>query len=95
MTAAALLETLVSFATVSRDSNLALIRFIEDYLDQHGVSYQRIENDDGTKANLLARIGPAVEGGVVLSGHTDVVPVEGQPWSTDPFTLVDKGDGRL
>ncbi|GGY00724.1 acetylornithine deacetylase [Litchfieldella qijiaojingensis] len=94
-TPAQLLETLVSFATVSRDSNLELIRFIEGYLDEHGVPHQRIENDDHTKANLLARIGPKVEGGVVLSGHTDVVPVDGQPWSTDPFTLVDKGDGRL
>lgn len=90
-----LLETLVGFATVSRDSNLELIRFIEGYLDEHGVPHQRIENDDRTKANLLARIGPRVEGGVVLSGHTDVVPVDGQPWSSDPFTLVDKGDGRL
>ncbi|EPC02743.1 acetylornithine deacetylase [Litchfieldella anticariensis FP35 = DSM 16096] len=94
-TPAQLLETLVGFATVSRDSNLELIRFIEGYLDEYGVPHQRIENDDGTKANLLARIGPKVEGGVVLSGHTDVVPVDGQPWSTDPFTLVDKGDGRL
>ncbi|MFC3282216.1 acetylornithine deacetylase [Litchfieldella rifensis] len=94
-TPAQLLETLVGFATVSRDSNLELIRFLEGYLDEHGVPHQRIENDDGTKANLLARIGPKVEGGVVLSGHTDVVPVDGQPWSSDPFTLVDKGDGRL
>ncbi|WP_192035078.1 acetylornithine deacetylase [Halomonas sp. YLGW01] len=95
MTATALLETLVGFATVSRDSNLELIRFIEGYLDDYGVPYRRIENDDGSKANLLARIGPQVEGGVVLSGHTDVVPVEGQPWSSDPFTLRDGGDGRL
>lgn len=95
MTATALLETLVGFATVSRDSNLELIGFIESYLDGYGVPYQRIENDDGSKANLLARIGPAVEGGVVLSGHTDVVPVDGQPWTTDPFTLRDGDDGRL
>ncbi|APE31597.1 acetylornithine deacetylase (ArgE) [Halomonas aestuarii] len=95
MTAATLLERLVGFPTVSRDSNLDLIAFVEGYLDEHGVEHWRIESDDGRKANLLARIGPAVEGGVVLSGHTDVVPVDGQPWSTDPFTLVDKGDGRL
>lgn len=94
-TPAQLLETLVGFATVSRDSNLELIHFLERYLDEYGVPHQRIESDDGTKANLLARIGPKHEGGVVLSGHTDVVPVNGQPWSTDPFTLVDKGDGRL
>ncbi|UYG06623.1 acetylornithine deacetylase [Halomonas sp. M4R1S46] len=93
--AAQLLETLVGFATVSRDSNLDLIAFVEDYLDRHGVEHWRVDNDDGTKANLLARIGPAVEGGVVLSGHTDVVPVDGQPWSSDPFVLRDGGDGRL
>lgn len=95
MTAAEMLERLVGFATVSRDSNLDLIAFVERYLDQHGVEHWRVENDDGSKANLLARIGPDVAGGVVLSGHTDVVPVAGQPWSSDPFALVDKGDGRL
>ncbi|MBB3143105.1 acetylornithine deacetylase [Halomonas organivorans] len=95
MTAAQFLEKLVGFPTVSRDSNLDLIAFIEAWLDEYGVEHWRVDSDDGTKANLLARIGPAVEGGVVLSGHTDVVPVDGQPWSTDPFTLTDKGDGRL
>ncbi|APX92265.1 acetylornithine deacetylase [Halomonas sp. 1513] len=93
--AATLLETLVGFPTVSRDSNLALIEWVEAYLDEYGVQHWRIDSDDGSKANLLARIGPAVEGGVVLSGHTDVVPVDGQPWTSDPFMLVDKGDGRL
>ncbi|QOR38127.1 acetylornithine deacetylase [Billgrantia diversa] len=95
MTAAEMLERLVGFATVSRDSNLDLIAFVEGYLDEHGVDHWRVESDDGSKANLLARIGPEMEGGVVLSGHTDVVPVDGQPWSTDPFTLIDKGDGKL
>ncbi|MCH4564001.1 acetylornithine deacetylase [Halomonas sp. EGI 63088] len=95
MTAKQLLERLVGFPTVSRDSNLELIHFVEAFLDEYGVEHWRIENDDGSKANLLARIGPAVAGGVVLSGHTDVVPVDGQPWSTDPFMLVDKDDGRL
>jgi len=90
-----LLETLVGHPTVSRDSNLDLIRFIEGYLEDFGVPCQRIESDDGRKANLLARIGPEREGGVVLSGHTDVVPVDGQPWTTDPFSLTDRGDGRL
>lgn len=95
MTAAEILDRLVGFATVSRDSNLALIEWVEGWLDDHGVAHWRVESDDGRKANLLARIGPDVPGGVVLSGHTDVVPVDGQPWSTDPFTLVDKGNGRL
>ncbi|MGO2131359.1 MAG: acetylornithine deacetylase [Halomonas sp.] len=95
MTPVEMLERLVGFATVSRDSNLKLIDFIEQWLTRHGVESWRITSDDGRKANLLARIGPAVEGGVVLSGHTDVVPVDGQPWSTDPFTLTDGGDGRL
>lgn len=92
MTATEMLARLVGFATVSRDSNLALIEFVESWLDQHGVDYWRVENDAGTKANLLARIGPNVAGGVVLSGHTDVVPVDGQPWTTDPFTLT-QGQG--
>lgn len=94
-TAKQMLESLVGFATVSRDSNLALIQFIERFLDSYDVPHQRIDSDDGSKANLLARIGPKHEDGVVLSGHTDVVPVDGQPWSSDPFTLTDKGDGRL
>ncbi|MGM8850159.1 acetylornithine deacetylase [Salinicola halophyticus] len=90
-----LLTSLIGFDTVSRHSNLELIDFVERYLASHQVVSQRISNADGSKANLLGRIGPAVEGGVVLSGHTDVVPVDGQPWSSDPFTLTDKGDGRL
>jgi acetylornithine deacetylase len=94
-TAKQLLDRLVGFPTVSRDSNLALIEFVEAFLDTQDVEYWRVESDNGEKANLLARIGPALAGGVVLSGHTDVVPVEGQPWSSDPFTLTDRGDGRL
>ncbi|HWT69595.1 MAG TPA: acetylornithine deacetylase [Pseudomonas sp.] len=89
-----LLERLVGFATVSRDSNLQLIRFIEAYLAGYGVQSELFFNDDGTKANLFATIGPLVSGGVVLSGHTDVVPVDGQAWTVDPFRLSEK-DGRL
>ncbi|WP_433737269.1 acetylornithine deacetylase [Pseudomonas putida] len=89
-----LLERLVGFATVSRDSNLELIRFIEAYLAEHGVQSELIYNDEGTKANLFATIGPLTSGGVVLSGHTDVVPVDGQAWTVDPFRLTEK-DGRL
>ncbi|HEX5263233.1 MAG TPA: acetylornithine deacetylase [Phenylobacterium sp.] len=89
-----ILQTLIGFDTTSRGSNLALIEWVEAYLDGHGVPHRRVPNADGTKSNLLASIGPAVEGGAVLSGHTDVVPVDGQPWSSDPFTVVER-DGRL
>ncbi|WP_419253376.1 acetylornithine deacetylase [Caulobacter sp. ErkDOM-YI] len=89
-----LLARLVSFDTTSRLSNLALIEWVEAYLSDLGVASRRVPNADGTKSNLMASIGPAVEGGIVLSGHTDVVPVDGQPWSTDPFVLTER-DGRL
>lgn len=90
----ALLERLVGFATVSRDSNLALIGFIKDYLASLGVESELFHNAEGTKANLFATIGPRDRGGVVLSGHTDVVPVDGQAWTYDPFQLTEH-DGRL
>ena len=89
-----LIETLVGFPTVSRDSNLGLIHFVRDYLAGLGVEPRIVPNEDATKANLYATIGPDAEGGVVLSGHTDVVPVDGQPWDTDPFEAVERG-GRL
>jgi len=91
----ALLEDLVAFDTTSQRSNLALIEYVEAYLGHHGVAAERIMSPCGNKANLIARIGPEAPGGVVLSVHTDVVPVDGQPWSSDPFTLRDGGDGRL
>jgi acetylornithine deacetylase len=90
----AMLEMLVGMPTVSRDSNLALIGFVEDYLARHGIAAQRVASACGTKANLYATVGPQVAGGVVLSGHTDVVPVDQQAWSSDPFR-VDERDGRL
>jgi acetylornithine deacetylase len=89
-----ILRTLVGFDTTSRGSNLALIEWVETYLAKHGVASRRVPNADGTKANLLASIGPDVAGGVVLSGHTDVVPMDGQAWSSDPWTLTER-DGRL
>ncbi len=92
MDARALMDKLVSFPTVSSVSNLELIDWVEDYLDGHGVTATRVYNDDRTKANLYANVGPEVEGGVILSGHTDVVPVEGQAWDTDPFVVTQKGD---
>ncbi|MDF9620349.1 acetylornithine deacetylase [Pseudomonas entomophila] len=90
----ALLARLVGFATVSRDSNLALISFIKDYLAGLGVESELFHNVEGTKANLFATLGPRDRGGVVLSGHTDVVPVDGQAWAYDPFQLTEH-DGRL
>ena len=94
LSARAILDRLVAFPTVSRDGNLDLIGWVEDYLREHGVAARRVPDPTGTKAALYANVGPAVEGGLVLSGHTDVVPVDGQDWSTDPFAVVEK-DGRL
>jgi acetylornithine deacetylase len=86
------LEALIGFDTTSRDSNLALIGYVEAFLQTHGVPSRRVANADGSKANLYASAGPSVPGGVVLSGHTDVVPVDGQAWSSDPFVLTRRGD---
>ena len=93
-TAVEMIKKLVSFDTTSRDSNLPLIEFVEQYLKGHGVASTRIPDETGRKANLYATIGPRDVPGIVLSGHTDVVPVDGQPWMTDPFKVVEKG-GRL
>ena len=93
-TAIELLERLVAFESVSSRSNLDLIDFVESYLASFGVAARRSRDATGAKANLLASLGPAVPGGIILSGHTDVVPVEGQPWASDPFTLR-RADGRL
>lgn len=90
-----MLEKLVAFDTTSRHSNLQLIHFVQDYLCAYGVASELIHDETGEKANLWATIGPAVDGGVVLSGHTDVVPVDGQPWTSDPWTVTRKDDGRL
>ena len=88
------LARLVAFPTVSRDSNLDLISYVQERLNEYGIESQLVPNEEGNKANLLAAVGPMVDGGVVLSGHTDVVPVDGQNWSTDPFSVVEK-DGKL
>lgn len=87
-----LLERLVAFDTTSHKSNLALIRFVEDYLAHCKVSSRLVLSADGEKANLFATIGPAGVPGIALSGHTDVVPVDGQAWESDPFQLTDMGD---
>lgn len=90
-----LVHKLVSFATVSRDSNLPLIDFVADYLDGLGIPSERFTSEDGSKANLFATLGgPSDVPGIILSGHTDVVPVDGQDWSTDPFEVVER-DGKL
>lgn len=94
LSARELMDKLVGFPTVSRDSNLDLIDFVESYLADLGVSSTRVPNEDGTKAALYAHIGPDIDGGVVLSGHTDVVPVDGQAWDTDPFVVTQR-QGRL
>jgi acetylornithine deacetylase len=93
-TAKALLARLVAFDTVSAKSNIALIRFVEDYLAGQGIDSQRVPTADGEKASLFATIGPTDVPGLALSGHTDVVPVTGQSWASDPFTLTER-DGRL
>ncbi|MEM6766012.1 MAG: acetylornithine deacetylase [Bacteroidota bacterium] len=95
MTAQDILSALVSFPVFGGDSNLSIIHWIRDYILEQGIMPTLVPNEEGNKASLHCRIGPAVDGGVILSGHTDVVPVEGQEWTTDPFTLTDGGDGKL
>lgn len=94
LSAREILDRLVSFPTVSRDSNLALVDWVEAYLASWGVKAHRVYNAEGNKAAIFANVGPEVEGGVVLSGHTDVVPVDGQDWSSDPWVVVERG-GKL
>lgn len=88
------LSRLVAYDTTSSKTNLPLIDDVEDYLQRFGAETHRVYNEDKTKANLYGLIGPKVEGGVVLSGHTDVVPIDGQDWDTDPFVVTEK-DGKL
>jgi acetylornithine deacetylase len=89
-----LLARLVAFDTTSHKSNLGIVAFIEDYLAQHGIRSELVPSEDGQKASLYATVGPAGVAGIGLSGHTDVVPVDGQTWDTDPFTLTER-DGKL
>jgi len=94
MTPREMIERLIAFDTTSAKSNLDLIEFVEDYLDGLGVASHRFANPEGTKANLFATLGPEVPGGVVLSGHSDVVPVAGQAWDSDPFQVAER-EGKL
>ena len=85
-----ILSKLIGFDTVSRHSNLALIDYVQEYLNGYGIESRLVPNAEKTKTNLYATVGPNTAGGIILSGHTDVVPVDGQDWSTDPFELVEK-----
>ena len=93
-TPAEFLARLIAFNTVSSRSNMALIDWVAGYLRAQGIEPDIIPSDDGDKANLFATIGPADKDGVILSGHTDVVPVDGQAWTLDPFTLAES-EGKL
>ncbi len=88
--AIAILRELVAFDSVSRHSNLPIIAYIRNALETHDAEVELVPSPDGAKANLIARFGQAAPGGMIWSGHTDVVPVDGQPWNTDPFTLTQK-----
>ncbi|MGB8313948.1 MAG: acetylornithine deacetylase [Aestuariivirga sp.] len=90
----AMLAELVRFDTTSRDGNIPLIAFVERYLDSWDIPHFRVDYEAGKKTNLFATIGPDIAGGIVLSGHTDVVPVDGQTWASHPFELAER-DGRL
>ncbi len=90
----ALLNELIAFPTVSADSNLGLIGNLATWLEEAGARVDLYHNEDGTKANLFATIGPEVDGGILLSGHTDVVPVTDQDWTNDPFDMIHR-DGKL
>ena len=89
-----MLARLVAFDTTSREGNIPLIDFVEAYLADWGIKSLRVDYEAGKKTNLYATIGPDIAGGIVLSGHTDVVPVDGQKWATDPFEVTEK-DGLL
>lgn len=88
--AAEMLRRLVAFDTTSRNSNLDLIDYVRGYLAGHGVASELVFDHGGAKANLYATLGPKDEGGIILSGHTDVVPIDGQDWDTDPWAVTEK-----
>lgn len=95
MTVENILAKLVSFPVLGGESNLSIIHWIKKYIESYGISTTLVRNEEDNKSSLHCRIGPAIDGGVILSGHTDVVPVKGQEWTTNPFELTDKGDGKL
>ncbi len=87
-----ILENLVSFPVLGGDSNLVIVEYISNYLTQNGIEFQLVPNLENTKASVFSRIGPASDGGVILSGHTDVVPTKGQEWKSNPFELVNENE---
>ena len=89
-----ILEKLISFPTISRSPNIELIKWVSKLLTSFGVKTTILQNEDGSRANLYATTGAEEHGGIMLSGHTDVVPTEGQDWQTDPFKLT-KLNGKL
>ena len=95
MTVEEILAKLVSFPVLGGESNMSIITWIKEYVESYGITTTLVPNVEENKASLHCRIGPEADGGVILSGHTDVVPVEGQEWTTNPFKLTDKGDGKL
>src|SRR5699024_3122521 len=89
-----MIERLIAFDTTSRNSNLELIEFIRGYLSELGIDSELVHDASGGQANLYATLGPADRGGIALSGHTDVVPIDGQEWPRDPWKVVEQ-DGKL
>src|SRR5271168_4411282 len=86
----AMIERLIGFNTVSRDSNLGLIEWVRDYLHGLGATTRLTHDATGKKANLFATLGDSKKPGLILSGHSDVVPVDGQSWDTDPFVAIER-----
>ena len=87
-----ILRTLIAFDTTSRNSNLPLIHWVRDYLQAHGIASKLVFDATGQKANLFATVGSGKEAGMIFSGHTDTVPVDGQPWTSNPYELIERGD---
>ena len=94
LTAQEILAKLIAFPVLGGQSNHSIAEWIENYLTEYGIAFHNVPNEAGNKRSIHCRIGPAIDGGVVLSGHTDVVPIEGQDWHTDPFEMIEKG-GKL
>ncbi len=90
-----ILEQLVSFESISGKSTHEIVTYIKDYLAGYDIETTLSFDDAGERANIFATIGPQVDGGIILNGHTDVVPVDGQIWATDPFVLTRNGDRRF